>query len=131
MGQPARHRPSNHWPAGRGGTGHYGPANDAQASSHRPASKGGNDEDGPTSEAQTSRPIAHLVKQVGLPALIRKPIGQLTVFNREPHSGSGASEVSSWKHHFGTAFEFLAPFRTRNRRKHFNHLTISYVCLNL
>ena len=78
----------------------------------------------------------------------------LTVFNHEPHSGSGASEVSFWKCHFGTASEFptpfrtrkgqryfgndrnrfrkvLAPFRTRNRQKHSNRLTISYVRLNL
>ena len=45
-------------------------------------------------------------------------IPYVTVFNCEPHSGSGGSE-------------FPAPFRTRNRRKHFNCLTISYVRLNL
>ena len=78
----------------------------------------------------------------------------VTVFNREPHSGSSGSEVSSWKCYFGIASEFpvpfrtrkghryfgndrnrfrkvLALFRTRNRWKHFNHLTISYVHLNL
>ena len=81
-------------------------------------------------------------------------MAQVTVFNREPHSGSGASEVSFWKRHFRTASEFpapfrtqkgqryfgndrnrfrkvLVPFRTRNRRKHSNCLTISYVHLNL
>ena len=78
----------------------------------------------------------------------------LTVFNRKPHSGSGASQVLSWKAYFRTTSKFptpfqtwkgqwhfsndqnrfrkvLAPFRTRNRQKHFNCLTISYVHLNL
>ena len=78
----------------------------------------------------------------------------VTVFNCEPHSASSASKVSFWKRHFGTASEFpvpfrtwkgqryfgndrnrfwkvLAPFRTQNRRKHSNRLTISYVRLNL
>ena len=65
----------------------------------------------------------------------------MTVFNREPHSGSGGSEFpvpfrtrkdqryfSNDRNHF---WKVLAPFRTRNCRKHFNHLTISYVRLNL
>ena len=45
----------------------------------------------------------------------------LTVFNRESHSGSGASEVSFWKRHFGTASEFLAPFRTRKGQRYFSN----------
>ena len=78
----------------------------------------------------------------------------MTVFNCKLHSGSSGSKVSSWKHHFGTTSESPAPFRTQkdqryfsndrncfqkvlapfwtwNHRKHFNHLTISYVRLNL
>ena len=62
----------------------------------------------------------------------------LTVFNREPHSGSSGSEFpmpfrkrkdqryfSNDRNRFR---KVLAPFRTRNRRKHFNRLTISYIC---
>ena len=78
----------------------------------------------------------------------------VTVFNCEPHSGSSGSKVSSWKAYFGTTSEFPTPFQTRkgqrhfgndqnccwkvlvlfqtrNHWKHFNHLTISYVSLNL
>ena len=62
----------------------------------------------------------------------------VTVFNREPHSGSGGSEfpmpfrTRKGQRHFSNdrnCFQkVLVPFRTRNHRKHFNHLTISYVC---
>ena len=65
----------------------------------------------------------------------------LTVFNREPHSGSGGSVFpapfrtrkdqryfSNDQNHFQ---KVLVPFQTRDHRKHFNRLTISYVCLNL
>ena len=65
----------------------------------------------------------------------------VTVFNHEPHSGSGGSEFPTpfrtWKgqRYFSNDRnrfrKVLAPFRTRNRRKHFNRLTISYVRLNL
>ena len=102
------------------------------------------------------RPVTQVYKKIPSCSSMVMPFQEvpLTVFNREPHSGSGASEVSSWKCHFRTASEFpmpfwtqkgqryfgndrncfrkvLVPFRTRNRRKHFIHLTISYVCLNL
>ena len=65
----------------------------------------------------------------------------LTVFNHEPHSGSGGSgfpvpfRTQKDQRHFSNDLnhfrKVLVPFRTRNHRKHFNHLTISYVCLNL
>ena len=65
----------------------------------------------------------------------------LTVFNREPHSGSGGSEFPApfrtWKdqryfsNNRNRFWKVLMPFRTWNRRKHFNRLTILYVCLNL
>ena len=97
----------------------------------------------------TDDPIAHAEK------LVTNALDDLvTVFNCEPHSGSGASKVSFWKRHFGTTSEFpmpfrtpkgqryfsndrnhfqkvLRPFQTWNRQKHFNHLTISYIRLNL
>ena len=65
----------------------------------------------------------------------------LTVFNCEPHSGSGGSEfpvpfrTRKDQRYFSNDWncfrKVLAPFRTQNRQKHFNRLTISYVCLNL
>ena len=65
----------------------------------------------------------------------------MTVFNREPHSGSGGSEFPAPfrtrkdQRYFGNDRnrfrKVLVPFRTRNRQKHFNRLTISYVHLNL
>ena len=65
----------------------------------------------------------------------------LTVFNRQPHSGSGGSEFPMpFRTRKGQRYfsndqnrfqKVLAPFWTRNHRKHFNCLTISYVCLNL
>ena len=65
----------------------------------------------------------------------------LTVFNHEPHSGFGGSEFPApfrtqkdqryFSNDWNRFQKVLAPFRTQNRRKHFNCLTISYVCLNL
>ena len=73
--------------------------------------------------------------------LWRMHLDLLIVFNHEPHSGSGGSgfPMPFWtrkdQRHFSNdrnRFQkVLAPFQTRNRRKHFNCLTISYVCLNL
>ena len=65
----------------------------------------------------------------------------VTVFNHEPHSGSSGSEfpapfqTQKGQRHFSNDWncfwKVLVPFWTRNCQKHFNHLTISYVCLNL
>ena len=69
------------------------------------------------------------------------PCRSLTVFNREPHSGSGGSEFPApfrtrkdqryFSNDRNRFRKVLAPFQTRNCRKHFNRLTISYVRLNL
>ena len=65
----------------------------------------------------------------------------VTVFNCEPHSGSGGSEFPApfrtrkdqryFSNDRNRFRKVLVPFRTRNRRKHSNRLTISYVRLNL
>ena len=64
----------------------------------------------------------------------------MTWLEKEKHSGSGGSEFPTpfrtWKHqrHFSNdrnRFQkVLTPFQTQNCWKHFNCLTISYVCLN-
>ena len=71
----------------------------------------------------------------------RKHMLNLTVFNHEPHSGSGGSEFPTpfrtrkgqryFSNDWNRFRKVLMPFQTRNHRKHFNHLTISYVRLNL